>query len=542
MMPDNAIDFYADEADVIVVGTGMGGATIGYALAKAGKKVLFCESGSSRINPSSGLRGDYAESFFKPRSAPQPKHRDILINSGRWADILEDRSLPKRRGFIPYLGSGTGGSSALYGMAMERFAPADFHPRANFPGSLGANLPDHWPIGYDDLEPYYNEAEKLFGVRGTLDPLRADEKPASLTEPPPLSAANKELFDFFSNHGLHPYRLPMACEFKENCQGCQGFLCAKRCKNDSEKICLEPAINQYGAKLLDNCHVIKLEYSDGRVSGVQCNWQNKEITLHAPLVILAAGALKTPQILLKSSSRDWPRGLSNESGLVGKNLMRHYIDLYAVPTKIKKIEGHMKEIALNDLYFKKGEKLGNIQSFGLLPKAPILVETLQQELREKSAALGFLFGLGKPIVGWFISLLLSHKVVLATIMEDLPYLDNKVTIDEKSDQLIIEYNINKNDKKRIGMFRAAMGKLLKPYRFIVFKQAENNERIAHACGTCRFGNDPGNSVLNAENRAHGIPNLYVVDGSFFPSSSGTNPALTIAANALRVADHILGKI
>lgn len=539
MMPDNDINFF--EADVIVVGTGMGGATIGYALAKAGKKVLFCESGRSQINSTSGLKGDYAENFFKHPATPQLKHREILMNSGRCTEMLEDRSLPHSRSFIPYIGSGSGGSSALYGMAMERFAPADFNPRANFPELLGANLPEHWPIGYDDLEPYYNEAEKLFRVRGTADPLRADGKLNALKEPPPLAGPNKELFDFFSNKGLHPYRLPLACEFENGCQGCQGYLCAKRCKNDSEKICLEPAIKKYGAKLLDNCHVIKLEYSDDRVTGVHCNWQNKEITFHAPLVILAAGALKTPQILLKSTSKDWPQGLANDSGLVGKNLMRHYLDLYAVSTKVKKFEGHMKEIALNDLYFKNGEKLGTVQSFGLLPNASILVETIEQELREKSSALAVFFRMGKPIVRWFLTLLLSHKVILATIMEDLPYLDNKVTIDEKNDQLIIEYYVNQNSKKRIHALRSAMGTLLKPYRFIAFKQAENNERIAHACGTCRFGNEPGTSVLNSVNRAHNIPNLYIVDGSFFPSSSGTNPALTIAANALRVAEHILGK-
>lgn len=541
MTENDDIKYFKDEADVIVVGTGIGGATIGYALAKAGKKVLFCEKGRSHINSTPGLKGDYAESFFEQPAAPQLKHREILINSGRWAEMLEDRSSAHSRRFIPYLGSGTGGSSALYGMAMERFSPSDFTPRANFPELLSANLPEHWPISYDDLEPFYSEAEKLFRVRGTIDPLSANRNLTSLKEPPPLSEPNKELANFFSSKGLHPYRIPLACEFEDSCNGCQGFLCAKQCKNDSEKVCLVPAINDYGAKLLDNCNVIKLESSGDKITGIVCDWQGKEISLRAPLVILAAGALKTPQILLNSKSNDWPNGLANNSGLVGKNLMRHYVDLYAISTQSKKTVGHMKEIGLNDLYFKNGEKLGNIQSFGHLPPASILVETIEQEMRESLPVLAFLFKLAKPVTSKLISLMLSHKVILATIMEDLPYLDNKVSIDENNGQLVISYKINQNSKNRIDKFRTSMHALLKPYKFLTFKQAESNERIAHACGTCRFGDNPGDSVLNAVNRAHTISNLYIVDSSFFPSSSGTNPALTIAANALRVAEHILGK-
>jgi choline dehydrogenase-like flavoprotein len=261
--------------------------------------------------------------------------------------------------------------------------------------------------------------------------------------------------------------------------------------------------------------------------------------LRAKLIILAAGALRTPQILLNSSSVDWPSGLANDSGLVGRNLMRHFVDLYAISTKSRYITGHMKEIALNDFYFNDGLKLGTVQSFGHLPPPGILVDAIALELKEKSVFLALFFNAMKPFIRIALSWLLSKKVILVSILEDLPYLDNRVSINKENNQLVINYRINQQSSSRIEIFRDKMKKMLKPYRFMQLKQAESNDRIAHACGTCRFGDDPKESVLDRFNRAHGINNLYVVDSSFFPTSGGTNPSLTIAANALRVADHII---
>ena len=124
-------------------------------------------------------------------------------------------------------------------------------------------------------------------------------------------------------------------------------------------------------------------------------------------------------------------------------------------------------------------------------------------------------------------------------MEDLPYPENRIAPADTGDGLVLEYHLCPQERVRIEAWRRRLATILKPYRFLRIKQAENNERIAHACGTCRFGSDPRTSVLDPNNKAHGISNLHVVDGSFFPSSGGINPALTIAANALRVADRII---
>jgi choline dehydrogenase-like flavoprotein len=531
--------------DVIIIGTGMGGAVIGYSLAKAGIKVLFCEKGKS-YSKKTAIRGDYAENFFPHPEVPGEMHRDILLRAGRWTDEIMDVSARKVRRFIPFIGSGTGGSSAIYGMALERFFPDDFRPRGNYSDATESTIPEKWPITYEILQPYYESAERLFRVHGNADPLRGNEKLDHLLPPPPLSAGADELFHFFRDKGLHAYRLPMACDYVSDCECCQGYLCDKDCKNDSARICLEPALSRFGAQLIDECEVLRLESTQNRVTGVVCFCRGRFLTLRAPVIVLAAGALETPRILLHSATSTWPNGLANESGLVGRNLMRHYVDLYAVkPTTRTALSPGLKELAFNDFYMNAGRKYGTVQSFGSLPPASVLTAGIEQELREGPIpGIGSLFRFMKPFARFFLTRLLTRRFILATIMEDLPYRDNFISLSDDTDTLgrkrtALNYQIRNYERARINAFRQEIKKILRPYRFMLIKQAENNERIAHASGTCRFGLDPKESVLDANNRAHGLSNLYVVDSSFFPSSGGTNPGLTIAANALRVADHIL---
>ncbi len=532
--------------DVIVVGTGMGAATAGYALARSGQRVLFCEKGLSPLAHDRALCGGYAETFFPYAEVPQPKHAHLLSRAGRYVGQVEDRSSRQIRNFVPFVGEGAGGSSALYGMALERFFPADFEPRRNFPGASETTLPEAWPISYSELVPYYESAERLYRVRGTPDLLRAEDRPIRCGPPPALTPAAAELFEFFRRRGLHPYRLPLACEFVAGCQCCQGYLCERNCKNDAGRICLEPAISLYGAKLLDGCEVVKLEANRTTVTGVVCKGQDGLLTLRGKVVVLGAGALETPGLLLNSASPDWPQGLANDVMLVGKNLMRHYIDLYLVTPQISgALDNRQKEFAFNDFYQTNGSKLGSVQSFGRLPPASVLAASLAQDLRDGPLPwLSPLLRLARPVLTSLLERLVERSMVLATILEDLPYADNLITaVPEQSRtggaRLSITYKIRTHEKERIEAFRAAMKSVLEPYRYKMLKQAENNQRIGHACGTCRFGLGPRASVLDKHNRAHGLSNLYVVDSSFFPSSSGTNPSLTIAANALRVADAIL---
>jgi choline dehydrogenase-like flavoprotein len=275
-----------------------------------------------------------------------------------------------------------------------------------------------------------------------------------------------------------------------------------------------------------------------------CRRHGKEFRVGGRVVVLAGGALATPSLLLRSRSEHWPDGVANRSGLVGKNLMRHFVDLYAVfPKAQPDLAGNTKEFGCNDYYLTDDAKLGAIQSFGKLPPGAMIFDGLQRDLRHGvHSAVAAAFGLLKPIMAPFLDRIFSRATILATIIEDLPYEDNRVFPPGGANGggISFSYRVRPAEAVRIKKMRAHMSTLLRSSRHLAIKQAENNERIAHACGTCRFGDDPAASVLDVNNRAHGIANLYVVDASFFPSSGGTNPALTIAANALRVADHLLG--
>ena len=525
--------------DAIIVGTGIGGATLGHALAKAGKRVLFCEKGKFQ-GATTAFRGHYPEEQFDSPSVPQPIHRPLLADAGRNWEIIEDRSLPKRKNYVPFIGAGTGGSSALYGMALERFFPEDFSPRANHPTATDSSLPEAWPITYQDLAPFYDEAEKLYRVRGGADPLRDKHFSPAYQEPPPLTPGGQDLFGFLKKQGHHPYRLPLACEFKEGCSCCQGYLCPLQCKNESNRICLIPALEEFGAQLLDECQVIRLEATATEVTGVVCRRGDKAFTLKGKIVVLAAGALYTPGILLNSASLLWPQGIANHSGMVGRNLMRHYVDLHLLkPKKREGLDSRFKELAFNDFYFSDKGKLGSVQSFGALPPPTLLAESLGHDLRQGPLPfVGIFYRIFQPIVRKFLATMLSQRLILASMVEDLPYADNRVEVDKSTGQLYFYYHIHPGEMSRIMQMRMKMQHLFKPYNPMLIRQAENNERLAHVCGTCRFGTDPASSVLDANNRAHGVDNLYVVDASFFPSSGGINPGLTIAANALRVARNI----
>jgi choline dehydrogenase-like flavoprotein len=527
----------AERWDAIVVGTGVGGATLGHALARAGWRVLFCEKGRAR-----GVGehvGDYAESFFAAPAYPSPEHADTLRRAGRWAEEIEDASTSRRRRFVPFIGSGVGGSSALYGMAMERFFPSDFEPGRTHAAGTGADLPADWPIAYEELAPFYAAAERLYRVRGTADPLRADRP--ELLPAPPLTRAGAGLARHFESHGLHPYRLPSACEYVDGCRSCQGFLCPNDCKNDSVRVCLRPAIEEYGAALLDECEAVRLIASRRTVDAIECRLGDRLVTLRARMVFVAAGALATPALFLRSASETWPAGLANESGLVGRNLMRHLVDLYAVEVNdAGESDNRVKEVAMNDFYERDGLKLGTVQSFGRFPPLDVVMQALLNDVRESAFAWAVPFvRLGAPLVRPELVKLIERRFTLATTLEDLPYAHNRVELAAGAqDRIALSYRPGGYELDRATRFRALVKEALAPLRFRFIAQADKNERIAHACGTCRFGDNPRASVLDRNCRAHGLDNLYVVDSAFFPTSGGTNPSLTIAANALRVATAV----
>ena len=523
--------------DVIVVGTGMGGGMLGYSLARSGRKVLYVEKGRSTLPGAPGTIRSAIPEVLEPLATRSTEtYYDALARAGRSTDEVEDVSGRFSRRYLPAIGGGTGGSSAIYSMVCERFFVRDFTPRQDFRDPGDSTVPDAWPITYDQMRPWYAAAEKLLGVRGQPDPLRPEAAEVGLPAAPPFSAVNQPLVDYLAGRGLHPYHLPMACDYTEGCTTCDAYLCHQSCKNDAARNALLPAVAEHGAHLLTECRVERLDADRTQVRKVICEHRSGMLALKAKVVVLAAGALITPVLLLNSRSGDWPRGLANGSDWVGRNLMRHVIDHIEIwPQPNSRITAENKEIGLNDFYFWEGQKYGAVQSAGAM--APMEVLTNHPGWQHK--ALRLMSPALRPIYERF----LSGGLVLTTVMEDLPYLDNRVLPCDRpsSDgrqRLRLQYRFHASEIERRAVFLRQVKQVFEPFRKITLRTAKNNALLAHVCGTCRFGTDPKTSVLDPQNRAHEVGNLYVVDASFFPSSTGINPSLTIAANALRVAAHV----
>lgn len=546
------------EWDVAVIGTGMGGAAAGYELARLGRRVLFIEKGQFlhgelRTLENRGAQPD--ERLLARLANTADESPEARLRAGRWPLRLQGNTSFGRIDFFAPLGCGSGGSTTLYAAALERLYPADFRPRENYSAIRDSTLPEKWPISYEELRPFYERAEALFRVRGTPDPLDQGSEPV-LRQPPGLGPRDQHFFDSFEQLGLHPYRIHVGYEYIDGCSECPTGPCPRGCKNDAGRICLVPALERHGASILPECEVVKLEAGKSEVSAIRCRRNGGEISIRAKMVVVAAGAYMTPVLLLNSRSDIWPEGLANGSGLVGRNLMFHVSDYIAVrPMKRLRGTGPQKSLAFNDFYHSKGEKLGAFQSAG----APVTVGRIMQYMRdvaERDPA--WWRKLASPRPNWWrklsspavrlVAMLMYHVLnfknaaVWATIIEDLPYHDNRVVADPRaSNGMRFEYRYPGELKERVLSFRKRLARALAPHKIIVLS-GENNINFGHPCGTCRFGDDPRTSVLDRHNRAHGIANLYVVDASFFPSSGGTNPSLTIAANALRVAESIHGQL
>jgi choline dehydrogenase-like flavoprotein len=514
-----------EEWDVIVVGTGMGGSTAGYELARLGRRVLFLEKGR----------------FLHAGPVPPDPHStwdavgQARMRTGRWPVPLEGETTFGKVKFFAPMGCGSGGSTAVFGAQLERFQSMDFRPRASFPHVTDANLPEQWPIAYEEFVPFYRRAEALYRVCGTPDPLNPDAE-SQLRPPPALSERDQVLWDSMVSLGLHPYRSHVGFHHIPDCFECFD-VCAKDCKGDAGGRSLVPALTRHGAKILTDCEVQELIAKGRRVTTVRATRKGREFKLTAKTVILASGSFMTPLLLLNSRSAEWPDGLANSSGAVGRNLMLHATDFLTIDHReLYSAKGPMKSIAANDFYFADGRKLGTLQAVGLPILAPFILDYLRfAEVRDprwwRHRVSRFL-----PLAARFTSYYFRRAGLFATIVEDLPYLDNRIVPDKSANNgMRFQYTYTRELLDRNRYLRKRLARTLAPKHKVRFVTGgTNNINYGHVCGTCRFGDDPSTSVLDRHNRAHDLDNLYVVDASFFPSSGGINPSLTIAANALRV--------
>lgn len=501
--------------DIIIIGSGAGGGTLAYALASTGKQILVIE------------RGD-----FLPREKENWEVKAVFLQNRYktkevWHDLEGGSIHPGTHYYV-------GGNTKVYGAALLRFREKDFekleHPEGISP---------EWPVKYRDFQPYYMQAEKIYqvhGQRGT-DPIEPPEN-----EPFPYKAVKNEpriqqIFDGMKKIGLNPFPLPLAIRLNEEnrekstcirCDTCDGFPCLVDAKSDAEISCINPALEFPNVTLLTNAKVVRLETdsSGKKITRIEVDRGGKKEYYSADVCVVSCGAINSAALLLRSKSDKHPEGLANSSGLVGRNYMCHLNSAMIALSKIPNLTNFQKTFALNDFYFRSPEwnyPLGHIQLLGNIKRDMLKAGAppfTPDAILEKMA---------RHAVGWWIS------------SEDLPDPNNRVTVDANG-EVILRYKPN-NEEGHIRLVKK-LKEILKqldhsflPNNVFLSKRIPIGG-VAHQVGTCCFGNDPKTSVLDINCKAHDLDNLYVVDGSFFPSSGGTSPALTIIANALRVADHL----
>jgi choline dehydrogenase-like flavoprotein len=514
--------------DVIVVGSGPGGGTLAQSLARTGKNILMLE------------RGDYL-----PRSQKNWDSKTVFVDGAYQA--REDWYDSTGKTFRPGLHYFVGGNSKVYGAALLRLRARDFGEIRHADGISLA-----WPLQYEDFESFYTEAEKLFHVHGAAgedpnEPWRSGEFPY-----PPVSHEPKiaELSARLQGHGLQPFHLPLGILLDEKdgkptpasicirCDAFDGFPCLLNGKADAQVICIDPALAAHkNFTLQTGSYVTRLLTDDAgkTVSAVEVMHEGLQKTYSADIVVVACGALSSALLLLRSRNARHPDGLANGSGQVGRNYMRHNQSVLMALTAEVNDTIFQKTLAMSDFYFGADDyefPLGLIQMCAASHGAQVKGEVLP-------AWLEFL-----PDMPF--EMMARHSMDFWLSSEDIPLPQNRIFYDGERVVLdVTETNMDAHRKLRAKLEQALRQSGIRHKlidRSLYLGKDIPLSGTAHQAGTCRFGTDPASSVLDINCKAHEVDNLYVTDASFFPSIGAVNPTLTIIANALRVADHLRGRL
>jgi choline dehydrogenase-like flavoprotein len=510
-----------DHYDVIVIGSGAGGGTLAHALAPTGKRILLIERGG-----------------FMPREPENWDSKAVWLdkryaNAGKWKDTATGKTFtPKQHYYV-------GGNTKVYGAILFRFRERDFQAVQHVDG-----ISPEWPMGYEDLAPWYDRAERLYQVHGTrgLDP----------TEPPtgtpfPFPAISHEpriaqLSTDLADAGLHPFPLPNGILMDESepwqsacirCATCDGYACPTNGKADAAVIAVQPALRYPNVTLRTHAQVTRLETDPGghAVRRVVVDRGGRTETYSADLVVVAAGAVNSAALLLRSANDRHPAGLGNGSGVVGRNLMLHNNSSLIAFSKTPNPTKFQKNLGINDFYFGDQDSdwpypLGAMQMLGKSDATLIGFDVKDHPDPAEVA---------------------RHALDFWLTTEDLPLPGNRVTVDRDGGIGLAYTPTNLEAHRRL---RAKFESLLSAMqcRDEVYENLSyvggrlGIAGVAHQNGTVRFGDDPATSALDLTCKLHELDNVYVADSSFFVSSTAVNPTLTIIANALRVAEEVAGRL
>ncbi len=488
------------QADVIIIGSGIGGTTLAAALAPSGRRILILE------------RGEHL------RPSPQDRDPKAIFGDGcfrpdeTWLD-------GEGRPFNPGNYYCVGGNSKFYGAALIRYRKEDFQRRQH----MGGEAPG-WPISYEELEADYTAAEQLYDVHGTTDEDPTEpEHSANYPHPPvPDEADIADLRDSLRRCGLTPSSVPLGVDietwlaagqttwdaFPNTCGG----------KMDAETRALAQALTYKNVDLLTKASAQKLiAGDDGQITGVEVEGQG---TFAAPLVVLSTGAVQSAALLLNSANDNCPTGLANRSDQVGRNFMNHNCSAVLALHPFRRNRAiYQKTLMFNDYYNgdgKGGFPLGNIQMLGKIT-GPILAAQTR-------------------LPGLIANLIANRSFDFYAMSEDLPNPESRVTINRG--QICLDWK-RSNWAAHEALVKRLKSHLRRAGFPIVLSRPFDRRTPSHQCGTARMGADPKGSVVDIYCRSHDHRNLFIVDASVLPTSAAVNPALTIAALALRAGRHII---
>ena len=515
----------ADEYDVIIVGSGAGGGTLAHRLAPSGKRVLILE------------RGDWLPREIENWDATAVFVDNRYVSQDTWYD-------ENGKAFQPQIHYFVGGATKFYGAALYRLREQDFGELTHHGGISPA-----WPIGYDELEPYYTQAEQLYQVHGR--PWRGPDRPAGRgAVPVPAGVARAADPAAVRRHGPggpasvprsvrdHARRGEPGVQHLHPCATCDGFPCLVHAKSDADVIAVRPSLRHDNVTLVRNATVRRLETDpSGRtVTSVVADVDGAEQRFTGSVVVVSAGAANSAKLLLASANDKHPNGLANGSDQVGRNYVFHNSRAFLAVSMEKNDTRFQKTLGMNDYYFGDddfGYPMGNVQMVG---KSSAPMYRGEKPIETKLAPTFALDEVAERAVDFWLS------------TEDLPDPDNRVTL-AKDGNVVLSYTPNNREPleqlyHRVKKHLSHLG--MHPHHLIPRDVYMKNDipvaGCAHQAGTVRFGTDPATSVLDTDCKAHELDNLYVVDTSFFPSIGAVNPALTAMANALRVGDHLLSRL
>ncbi|MDA9438763.1 GMC family oxidoreductase [Bradyrhizobium sp. CCBAU 51745] len=489
-----------ETADVLVIGSGMGGATFAAGLAPTGAKIVILERGQ-RLRDCEAARD--ARAIFQ---------RGVFRPQESWLDGAGQAFNPGNYYYV-------GGNTKLYGAVLIRYRAEDFAPIAHRDGTTPG-----WPFSYGELEPWYSRAEQLYNVRGALgddssEPFHSAPYPfGPVPDEPAIAVVRQRL----KKIGLNPFSLPLGIDIETWLKRAKtpwdAFPDAGHGKMDAESCGLACALAHDNVELREEAQVERLvDEPDGkRIAGVEVIQAGERRMICAGIIVLAAGAVNSAALLLRSSQA----GIANRSDAVGRYFMNHNSSaVLAIDPRVVNDSVYQKTIGINDYYLddgRGGPPLGNVQLLGRVT-APILKANMPFA---PERALGLM---SRHAVDWY------------AMSEDLPSAESRVTVDGANIRLDWQRS---NWTTHLALVATLKERLRAAGYPIVLSKAFDRRTPSHQCGTVRIGLDPATSPLDPFCRAFDHPNLFVVDASFLPTSAAVNPSLTIAAQALRVADHV----